>query len=121
MAGAVENGPGGAENIRLRILPRVAKYGNRRTNGFASKKEARRHQELSLLQRGGAIRDLRTQVPFDIVVNGLKVCTYVADFTYIVPETGEKIVEDAKGYRTPIYRLKARLVRAVHGIVIKEV
>lgn len=73
------------------------------------------------MERADRISELRTQVPFDIVINGVKVCRYIADFVYLIPETGARIVEDAKGYRTPIYRLKAKLMRAVHGIIIKEV
>lgn len=122
MAGAITHGSCRTKNIRLRILSRrVGKYANERTRGFASKKEARRYVELSLQEKAKHIEDLRCQVPYDIIINGIKVCRYVADFTYIIPETRERIVEDAKGYRTPIYRLKAKLMRAVHGVAIKEV
>lgn len=95
-----------------------SKYRNKRTNGFASKKEAKRHGELVLLEKAKAISNLQIQVPYDIIVNDVKVCRYIADFRYI--ERGELVVEDCKGYRTPIYRLKAKLMRAVHGVKIKE-
>ena len=95
-----------------------SKYRNRRTKGFASKKEAQRYQELLLLVKAGKIERLQTQVPFELRVNNVLVCKYLADFCYF--ENGADVVEDAKGYRTPIYRLKAKLMRAVHGITIRE-
>ncbi len=99
------------------------KYGNRKTvvDGitFDSAKEARRWGELQLMVRAGYISDLERQVRFPLDVNGKPVCHYVADFTY--HRAGQKVVEDAKGFRTPEYRLKAKLMRAVHDIQIEEV
>jgi hypothetical protein len=88
---------------------------------FASKLEARRYNELLMLQRNGAIRSLKRQVPFDLVVNGHHVCRYIADFTYELTSDGmmETVCEDAKGVMTPEFRLKAKLMEAIHGIVIQ--
>ncbi len=107
-------------------LPSVRKFGNIRTpvggKIFASKKEARRYKELLALQGAGMIRDLETQPVFDLEVNGVRVCRYVADFRYIDLERGGvTVVEDVKGWRTEVYRLKAKLMKAVHGIDIQEV
>jgi hypothetical protein len=100
-----------------------SKYRNIKTEvhgiTFASKKEAYRYCELKLLQRASEISDLELQPRYDIVINGMKVCTYVADFRY--KESGETITEDAKGMLTPMYRLKKKLMKACHGIEIKEV
>lgn len=85
---------------------------------FDSKKEARRWQELVLLERIGEIKLLERQVKFDIVVNGQKVCYYKADFVYW--KDGQRVVEDAKGMLTPMYRLKKKLVKACHGVEILE-
>lgn len=87
---------------------------------FDSRKEARRYRELTLLAATGELTGLKLQVPFEIIVNGQKVCTYRADFTY-TDKSGQFVVEDAKGYKTPEYRLKKKLVNACHGIEIKEV
>ena len=95
-----------------------SKYRNIATKGFSSKREYARHQALLLLQQAGRIADLRTQVPFRIEINGMLVCKYVADSVY--REGGLLVVEDCKGYRTPIYRLKAKLMRAALGITIRE-
>ncbi len=89
---------------------------------FASKREGGRYEELRLLEQAGSIRDLVLQRPFDLhAQGGERVARYVADFTYVDVATGELVVEDAKGYRTPMYRLKARWMQAEHGISIVEV
>ena len=80
---------------------------------FASKKEAARFSELALLNKAGEISDLKLQPRFPCVVNGIKVCTYVADFEYINLD-GEVIVEDSKGFKTPMYRLKKKLFEAIY-------
>ena len=89
---------------------------------YASKKEARRAGELQLLQLAGEITDLVAQPVFPIVINGVKVCKYIADASY--KRDGVLIVEDTKSEITrknPVYRLKNKLMKAVHGIDIKEV
>lgn len=86
---------------------------------FASKKEANRYQDLVLMQRAGEIRDLVCQWRYSLDVSGVHVCFYVADFVYM-NAAGTNIVEDCKGMRTPLYKLKAKLMFAVYGIKILE-
>lgn len=104
---------------------RAAKFGNRKTviDGitFDSAREARRYCDLRLLQRAGKIRDLELQPRFPCIVNGARVCEYRADFAYHDVERGERVIEDAKGFKTPEYRLKKKLVEALYGVVIVEV
>lgn len=88
---------------------------------FASKKEAARYGQLKAMSDAGYISNLATQVPFEIKVNDKKICKYLADFQYIEIQTGQTVVEDVKGFRTDIYKLKKKLVEAVYGIEIKEV
>jgi len=101
---------------------RPLKYKNIRTalDGivFDSQREAKRYGELKLLERAGEISGLQLQPRFPIVINGVKVCTYVADFQYRTPSG--PVTEDVKGMKTPIYNLKKKLVKAVHGIEILE-
>ena len=92
---------------------------------FDSQLEARRFRELLLLERAGAITGLQRQVKFELIPSqriGGKVveraCGYVADFVYM--ENGQKVVEDAKGYKTPEYIIKRKLMLWVHGIQIRE-
>ena len=102
---------------------RCGKYNAKKTvvDGvtFASKLEARRWNELLLMQRVGEIQSLQRQVPFDLVVNGHLICRYIADFCYAMTETGERVTEDAKGILTPEFRLKAKLMEALYGIVVQ--
>lgn len=105
---------------------RRAKYGNVRTTidgiSFASKREAERYGQLKILERAGEVRNLRLQVPFPLRVAGELVCTYVADFAYEDRRLGwTEVVEDAKGVRTREYAIKRKLMRAVHGVEIREV
>lgn len=85
---------------------------------FDSTGEHRRWYELLTLQGQGAIADLRRQVPYPLIVNGTTVGKYVSDFSY--HEDGALVIEDYKGARTSVYRLKARLMLACYGIVIRE-
>ena len=89
---------------------------------FDSKWEAERYGQLVMLQRANQIRDLVTQVKFDIKINNEKICTYIADFTYYEKNKDgveEFIVEDAKGLETAVFRLKKKLMKAVNNIEIK--
>ena len=111
------------------VKAKPSKYRNVRTEvdgvSFASKKEARRWSELLLLQRAGQIRDLERQVRFALDVNGIPICHYVADFTYFIlnPASGLEgwsfICEDSKGVETDVFKLKAKLMKAVHGIDVR--
>jgi hypothetical protein len=99
-----------------------SKYGAKKTvvDGitFDSQAEATRYGVLKVIQSAGLITDLRLQVPYQITVNGKRVCRYVADFVYI--ENGKEVVEDVKGMKTPVYNLKKKLMEAVFGVVILE-
>ena len=86
---------------------------------FASKAEARRYSELKLMEQAGEIDGLVMQPVFPIIINNIKVAKYIADFSYYLGE--QKITEDVKGVRTPVYKLKKRLVEAIYGITIAEV
>jgi hypothetical protein len=107
----------------------MAKYHNRKVTvdgeTFDSVKEYRRFCELRLLERAGAVTDLRRQVKFELLpvqrIDGKVVeraCSYVADFVY--QENGQQVVEDTKGMRTQEYRIKRKLMLLVHGIRIRE-
>ncbi len=75
------------------------------------------------LEYAKEITELSRQVKYEIIVNGVKICTYIADFTY-VDKQGNKVVIDVKSAFTrklPVYRLKKKLMKACFGIEIKEV
>lgn len=104
------------------VRKRANKYGAVRTTvdgvTFHGKGEAKRYHELRLLERAGEISALNRQVTFPLTVNGVRICDYVADFSYV--RQGVLFVEDFKGVRTAEYRLKKKLMRAVHGVEIHE-
>ena len=115
---------------------------------FDSKKEATRYEELTLLEKSGAIQNLQRQVKYVLIPKQLidgkvveRECVYIADFVYQVPLSIDKhyatkdgitgritvncgfetVVEDTKGVRTPDYIIKRKLMLFVHGIRIKEI
>lgn len=125
---------------------RRRKYGNTKITvdgiQFDSKREAARYQELKLLERAGVISLLQRQTKFQLIPDqhapsnavytkgprkGQRKpgklleheCSYIADFCYI--QNGETVVEDAKGYRTEVYRIKKKLMLERYGIQIKEI
>lgn len=92
---------------------------------FDSRKEYDRFVELSLAQRAGVIRDLRRQVRYNLVPSQKRegkvverAVDYIADFVYV--KDGKEIVEDCKGYRTPEYIIKRKLMLYLKGIRIYE-
>lgn len=121
----------------------TTKYGNKKVEidgiVFDSKKEAKRFQELSLLERAGAIQGLERQVKFVLIPaqrepdiigkrGGIKKgklieheCAYIADFVYWDNKINRLVIEDTKGFRTSEYVIKRKLMLYVHGIRIKEI
>lgn len=103
----------------------MSKYYNKKVSGFDSIKERKRYYELLLLERAGKIQGLTRQVRFELIPAQYKDgkcierrCDYVADFTYW--ENGVFTVEDCKGFRTDVYKLKRKLMLWRHDIRIKE-
>lgn len=91
---------------------------------FDSRKEADRYLVLKGMEEDGSIEDLRRQVRYELVpafdVDGrhYRPVYYVADFVYV--EDGKDVVEDVKGMRTDVYRLKSKLFARRYGMSIKE-
>lgn len=123
---------------KLLGTPARSKYGNKKTTVagevFDSKWEAEHWVELRLRQSAGEIRELKRQQRIPVVINGIKVCTFIADFTYDerVPlatlwgtdAAWKAVVADCKSDITrkePYYRLKKKLLKVVNGIDIIEV
>lgn len=91
---------------------------------FDSMKELHRWSELKLMERAGLISGLARQQRFEVIpkqkVNGRTIlpCYYIADFCYV--KDGKLVVEDCKGMKTDVYKIKKKLMLWVHGIDIKE-
>lgn len=118
----------------------VSKYGARTTTRivageevkFDSRREARRYDELRIMERAGVIRELKRQIPYELIPaqrdgKGRVIersVRYVADFVYEQQDpdgTWRKVVEDAKGYHTKDYIIKRKLMLYMKGIRIVEV
>lgn len=111
----------------------MSKYNNKKTRigkyTFDSKKEAERFVFLKSRLDRGEIEKLALQVPFELQpaftdAEGHKhrAITYIADFVYI--ERGKWIVEDVKGYKTEVYKIKKKLFDFKYkdeGITLKEI
>jgi len=113
----------------------VPKYKNKKTvvDGlkFDSKLEARRYEELKLMERAGAITDLKVHPKFKLSCgdkpilvkskgypNGRR-ATYTADFSYLRGD--ELVVEDTKGMDTSESRLRRAIVEAQYGIDVQRI
>jgi hypothetical protein len=108
------------------------KYGSRKdTRGelrFASRKEARRYDELMVMLRAGIISDLRLQPQFTLQESyvtetgeRIRAIRYTADFSYKFG--GKLVVEDVKTKptRTKEYLRNRKFMRSKFGIEIQEV
>lgn len=107
---------------------KAGKYHARKTTvdgiTFDSKREADRYLVLRGMEEDGLIEDLRRQVRYELVpafdVDGkhYRPVYYVADFVYV--EDGKEVVEDVKGVRTDVYKLKSKLFARRYGVSVKE-
>lgn len=122
------------KNAKRGVRAPRSKYQNKKIEydgkKFDSKKEARRYQELKLMERAGVISDVQCQVAFTLVEKvkfsneerAKPAIRYFADFVYM--KDGVKIVEDVKSDATrklDVYRLKKHMMLAFHGIEIREI
>ena len=76
---------------------------------FPSKAEARRYNELKLLQQVGRVQWFIRQPSFDV---GPKI-RYIADFLVLWCD-GTVTVEDVKGIETPVFKLKSKLLKQTY-------
>jgi len=86
---------------------------------FDSKWEAERWGQLKSMERAGIVTQLERQIRYDLSINDIKICSYIADFRYLLEEENglfKLIVEDAKGILTPEFKLKKKLMKAIHNI-----
>ena len=83
---------------------------------FHSTGEARRFQELRLLERGGKIRNLTPHPKYPLIVNGETVGTYTADSSYVDCASNQTIIEDYKSPATltEASRLRIKLFTAIY-------
>lgn len=91
---------------------------------YDSKKESKRGKELALLLKAGVIKELEEQKVFVLQekfkargvkpphkIHTVRAIKYYADFYYYDNEKQEYVVEDAKGCRTEVYKIKSKMFR----------
>ena len=89
--------------------------GNTRVGVFDSTAEARRYDELLLLEQAGTISELAIHPTYELqaafTAGGKRhaAIRYEGDFSYT--EGGRVVVEDVKGHRTEVFKLKEKLFR----------
>lgn len=83
---------------------------------FSSKKEARYWSDLQLALRSGDLLFVLRQVPFHLP-GGVR---YVVDFAEFWKNSDVRFV-DVKGFKTPMYIAKKKMVEALYPIKILEV
>lgn len=105
---------------------------------FDSRREYRRYTALRALEEQGVIENLERQKKYVLIpaqrepdgvgkrggiIRGKLIereCSYYADFTYYDTRTKSYVVEDSKGYRTPDYKIKKKLMLWVYKIRVIE-
>lgn len=90
---------------------------------FDSIKEADHYIRLKAMLGNREIKEIKRQVRYDLIVNGLLIAFYKADFV-VTHWTGEKEVQDVKSIVTrnlATYQMKKKLMKAIHGIDIVEI
>ena len=94
---------------------------------FDSKKECNYFYKLKLMENTGMIKDLKRQVPFELIptykINNRTVrkMQYIADFTYITTNDNKLHIVDTKGYRTEVYKLKKKIFEYKYKMEIEEI
>lgn len=108
-----------ADLAELYAKPKRNKYGNRKVTfqgqTFDSKLEKDRYVFLLDAQARGLVTNLERQVEYRLEVNGQLIAKIIPDFRY--HRTGHgTVVEDAKSDATvtPLFRVKAKLFRALY-------
>ena len=125
----------------------MSKYRSKKTEVdgivFDSVKESKRYQQLKLMEKAGIICNLKRQVKYELIpaqyMNGKcieRAVTYTSDFEYdellkarqrtvmVYDDSkviGRHIVEDVKGVKTDVYKIKRKLMLHKYGILIREV
>jgi hypothetical protein len=95
---------------------------------FDSKKESEFYGSLKIKKQAGLIKSFKMQVPYEIIVNNIRIANYFLDF---LVENNDGTIEyiDIKGkdkktnkfIKTGVFALKKRLVEAIYGIKISMI
>lgn len=87
---------------------------------YPSIREAKYAEELDIRVMAGDLKEWRRQIPFDLVVNGVKICRYTIDFLEI-DSKGNETYTEVKGYATRDWKLRWKLFEALYPELEKRV
>jgi len=83
---------------------------------FDSRGEARRYNQLTLMEKAGKICELKLQPSFvlqkgfkDKNSQNIRPIKYIADFQYTETSSGKNVVEDYKGVETESFKIKRKM------------
>lgn len=95
---------------------------------FDSEKEGKRYLELKSMQQFGLIKDLELQKVYELQPSFRKnnktyrKITYKADFSYLDIEREQIVVEDVKGFKTEVYKIKKKMFEYKYPeLTLKEI
>lgn len=119
-------------NTMVRRLLKTRKFKNIKSGGYDSKKERQFAENLKMLMRANdedvRVVKIEEQVRFNLIPEQRdesgrlleRRCDYIADFR-VTRANGKVDVFDVKGYKTPEYIIKRKLMLKVHNIKVVEV
>lgn len=100
---------------------------------FASVWESEFYKELWVQQQAGEIREIKTHVRYELIVNGYFICAIVLDFEFDYTPKSPHFAkyQDKKGWRyvdtkssatlTQLFAVKQKLMQACYGITVEAV
>lgn len=107
----------------MKAAKKPSKYRNKKTvfDGvlYDSKAEANFAAKLKIREQLGEVKDVERQVVLAYELNGKKIFKYMADFVYFDVAENRKKYIDVKGFKTPVFKLKAKILEAALNIKIE--
>lgn len=88
---------------------------------FDSKAEANYYAALKLREKANEVTDIELQRWYDLIVNGVLVARYRADFTFYDRLLRNRRIIDVKGVETRDFKMKRKLMKACFGLDIEVV
>ena len=87
---------------------------------FASQREYQHWCVSKLREKAGEISHLERQVRFKLAIGPHHICDFIADEVFTDTATGKRVVVDVKGVKTPVYKLKKKLMKALLNIDVVD-
>lgn len=105
------------------LKPKKSKFKNIRTVidgvSFPSKAEGNYYSLLKLREKAGEVANVEMQKPYAFTYEGKLICTYRADFVFDDLHENRHRVVDVKGFQTPEFKLKKKMMWAWYGIEVE--